>query len=92
MFLANKAHQQTSACAVIVDGNSIAKVIRLRAGLTAAERRETVERQGASYHKTLGRIYECVDAVISPGIIDIHVHMDEPGREHWEGEHQLCLS
>jgi allantoinase len=24
-------------------------------------------------------------AVISPGVIDVHVHMNEPGREHWEG-------
>lgn len=27
------------------------------------------------------------DAVISPGVIDVHVHMNEPGREHWEGGH-----
>jgi predicted amidohydrolase YtcJ len=25
-------------------------------------------------------------AVISPGVIDVHVHMNEPGREDWEGE------
>lgn len=24
-------------------------------------------------------------AVISPGVIDVHVHMNEPGREDWEG-------
>jgi allantoinase len=24
-------------------------------------------------------------AYVSPGIIDVHVHMDEPGRTHWEG-------
>ncbi|KAF6265397.1 allantoinase [Scenedesmus sp. NREL 46B-D3] len=32
--------------------------------------------------------YPVVDykyAVISPGVIDVHVHMNEPGREHWEG-------
>jgi allantoinase len=27
-------------------------------------------------------------AVISPGVIDVHVHMNEPGREHWEGRFQ----
>lgn len=26
------------------------------------------------------------DAVIAPGLIDVHVHMNEPGREEWEGE------
>lgn len=24
-------------------------------------------------------------AVVGPGLIDAHVHMNEPGREHWEG-------
>ena len=23
--------------------------------------------------------------VISPGLVDLHVHFDEPGREDWEG-------
>lgn len=25
------------------------------------------------------------DLVISPGVIDVHVHLNEPGREDWEG-------
>ena len=24
-------------------------------------------------------------AVVSPGVVDVHVHVDEPGRSHWEG-------
>ncbi len=28
---------------------------------------------------------ECGDAVISPGVIDAHVHINEPGRADWEG-------
>lgn len=27
-----------------------------------------------------------VDSVISPGVIDVHVHLNEPGRVEWEGE------
>lgn len=26
------------------------------------------------------------DAVISPGVIDVHIHLNEPGRVEWEGE------
>lgn len=25
------------------------------------------------------------DLIVSPGLIDTHVHLNEPGREHWEG-------
>jgi len=25
------------------------------------------------------------DRVLSPGLVDIHAHMNDPGREHWEG-------
>ncbi len=25
-------------------------------------------------------------AVVSPGVIDVHIHLNEPGREDWEGE------
>ena len=37
------------------------------------------------------------DAVISPGVIDVHAHLNEPGREEWEGTHLspflfVCLS
>lgn len=31
-------------------------------------------------------VLDCGNAILSPGLIDTHVHMDEPGREHWEGE------
>jgi hypothetical protein len=31
-------------------------------------------------------------AVISPGVIDVHVHMNEPGREDWEGEQRNISS
>jgi imidazolonepropionase-like amidohydrolase len=31
-------------------------------------------------------------AVIAPGVIDVHVHMNEPGREDWEGEQCLVTS
>lgn len=29
------------------------------------------------------------DAVISPGVIDVHVHLNEPGRTEWEGATRL---
>lgn len=25
-------------------------------------------------------------AVVAPGVIDVHIHLNEPGRVEWEGE------
>ena len=30
------------------------------------------------------------DLIISPGIVDIHVHINEPGRVIWEGKAGRC--
>lgn len=34
----------------------------------------------------LKTIQDVGDLVVSPGLIDTHVHFNEPGREQWEGE------
>ena len=47
-------------------------------------------RQRTSRLTSTSRWLDVGDAVVSPGLIDTHVHFDEPGREHWEGE--LLLS
>jgi len=31
------------------------------------------------------RVLNFGDALISPGVIDVHAHLNEPGREDWEG-------
>jgi allantoinase len=31
------------------------------------------------------RIVEVGDALLMPGVVDTHVHVNEPGRTHWEG-------
>ncbi|KAJ4778284.1 Allantoinase [Rhynchospora pubera] len=40
------------------------------------------------YHKLLLQNEHVLDyggAVVMPGLIDVHAHLDEPGREEWEG-------
>jgi allantoinase len=32
-----------------------------------------------------GRLYEAGDLVVMPGLVDTHVHINEPGRTEWEG-------
>ena len=32
-----------------------------------------------------GRIYDAQDLVVMPGLVDTHVHVNEPGRTEWEG-------
>src|SRR5215468_1090785 len=31
------------------------------------------------------KVYEAGDFVVLPGLVDTHVHINEPGREEWEG-------
>lgn len=35
--------------------------------------------------ETSGTVIDCGDAVVMPGIVDTHVHINEPGRTEWEG-------
>ena len=30
------------------------------------------------------------DLLVAPGLIDSHVHMDQPGRTNWEGGSRFC--
>lgn len=40
----------------------------------------------------LTKILDYGDLVVSPGLIDTHVHMNQPGRSYWEGEHTQLLA
>ena len=35
----------------------------------------------------LKHILDYGDLIVAPGLIDTHVHMDQPGRTNWEGMH-----
>lgn len=37
----------------------------------------------------LKHILDYGDLIVAPGLIDTHVHMDQPGRTDWEGE-SMC--
>jgi allantoinase len=39
----------------------------------------------ASEDPTGARVFNVPDLVISPGLVDTHVHINEPGRTEWEG-------
>src|SRR5215217_6984715 len=36
-------------------------------------------------HPTGAQVFDVDDCVVSPGIVDTHVHVNEPGRTEWEG-------
>ncbi|KAE9444640.1 hypothetical protein C3L33_23462, partial [Rhododendron williamsianum] len=39
------------------------------------------------WHRNVGtgKVIDYGDAVVMPGLIDVHAHLDDPGREEWEG-------
>lgn len=78
-------HSELTATAVLVENGLIAKVLHLQASLKVQERVDALKREAAGLQRDLKNIYDYGDAVMSPGLVDMHVHMDEPGREHWEG-------
>lgn len=38
-----------------------------------------------SWHRTEGNVVELGDLILLPGLVDCHVHMNDPGRAEWEG-------
>jgi len=68
-----------------VENGFIVKVVQLQHSLEVPERVQLLKREAAALHRDLKNIYDYGHAVVSPGLVDMHVHMDEPGREHWEG-------
>ncbi len=53
---------------------------------TVHVRGEKIERLGPVDEAGTGSpLIDCGDSVIMPGIVDTHVHVNEPGRTEWEG-------
>jgi allantoinase len=63
---------------VVVDGALRPAAIHIADGRIAAITAIDVAPAGA-------RIIDAGDAVVMPGVVDTHVHVNEPGRTEWEG-------
>jgi allantoinase len=61
---------------VVLDGGIAAATVRIADGRIAAIVPGTTREPG---------ILDVGDLVVSPGLVDSHVHMNEPGRTDWEG-------
>lgn len=44
-----------------------------------------IEKINTTVDEEYGPVVDYKDAVVFPGVIDVHAHMNEPGREDWEG-------
>jgi allantoinase len=61
---------------VVLDDVVVAKTLVFRGGKIAEILDETPE--GLD-------VVDCGDLAVSPGLVDCHVHINEPGRTEWEG-------
>ena len=71
--------------AVLIEDGVIVKVLQLPAGLNKSDQVAALKQAAVGSHRELKNVYDYGHAALSPGLVDLHVHMDEPGREHWEG-------
>ncbi|MCK6530068.1 allantoinase AllB [Myxococcota bacterium] len=63
---------------VLVDGALVPAAVHVRAGRIAE----------VAPHGRAGepeRLYDAGDLLVTPGLVDAHVHVNEPGRTEWEG-------
>lgn len=44
-----------------------------------------VKEEERLWNSKLGQVIDYGDAVVMPGLIDVHAHLDDPGRSEWEG-------
>ncbi len=63
----------------VVDGREVAASVRVRDGVIAAVEDVTADAAGVEVVELAD------DEVLLPGLVDTHVHVNEPGRTEWEG-------
>src|SRR5690242_379094 len=66
------------ASRVVLPGGTAPAVVTVSAGRITA-----VDAHDAPVEGTVVELAD--DEVLLPGLVDSHVHVDEPGRTHWEG-------
>src|SRR5258708_20188438 len=54
-------------------------------GMDVAVIDEQIAAVGVNLGGSAKQVVDAADAYLLPGIIDAHIHFNEPGREHWEG-------
>jgi allantoinase len=56
-----------------------------RAAMVSVDEAGRIERVGAYSDADGGEVIDAGDLVLMPGLVDTHVHVNEPGRTEWEG-------
>ncbi len=72
-------------CTVLVEAGRIVRVERM----PPHDGTQSPESRARAAVRSPAHVVDYGAAIISPGIIDVHVHMNEPGRVEWEGAFML---
>ncbi|KAK9811373.1 hypothetical protein WJX72_002753 [[Myrmecia] bisecta] len=79
-------HQGMVPGAVVVHKGKIFRTVRFPTSHeTSAPQSSPGRIQALQYQLGVGNVLDYGNLIVSPGLIDTHVHLDEPGRTHWEG-------
>lgn len=71
---------------ITIDGAQIAEIVELPAALASKDAEQLFRSAVELRHQQSDVPLEILgDCVIAPGVVDAHVHVNEPGRTEWEG-------
>ncbi|KAJ0974392.1 hypothetical protein J5N97_016357 [Dioscorea zingiberensis] len=66
---------------IVTPDGVISGAVEVRGGNIAS----VIEGEDLQGSFTGGHVVDYGDAVVMPGLVDVHAHLDEPGRAEWEG-------
>ncbi|XP_010529415.1 PREDICTED: allantoinase-like [Tarenaya hassleriana] len=74
-------HYWISSKRIVTPEGLISGAVEVKGGIIAS----VVKEENWNQRKSLVEVIDYGEAVIMPGLVDVHAHLDDPGKTEWEG-------